>query len=65
MEQLVLLIDELEKLQRALPANLRDTKTLQDSSRGAQYAQDHDYESSSCNENVAYYTNRIYKGGRD
>ncbi|RKF84176.1 hypothetical protein GcM1_143003 [Golovinomyces cichoracearum] len=25
-----LLIDELEKLQRALPANLRDTKTLQD-----------------------------------
>ncbi|RKF78474.1 integrase and RNaseH domain-containing protein [Golovinomyces cichoracearum] len=133
MEQLMLFIDELEKLQRALPANLRDAKTLQDRlvsacrgisecdyalqiphtsyeglvaalrqsivtteanertnmnqrfnydnsstintrekyhkpqrhNKSAQYAQDHDYKSSSCNENVAYYTNRIYKGGRD
>ncbi|RKF82634.1 integrase and RNaseH domain-containing protein, partial [Golovinomyces cichoracearum] len=133
MEQLMLLIDELEKLKRALPANLRDVKTLQDRlvsacrgiskcdyalqiphtsyegsvaalpqsiataeanertnmnqwlnydnsstintrekyhqpqshNKSAQYAQDHDYESSSCNRNVAYYTNRIYKGGRD
>ncbi|TQS36156.1 hypothetical protein Golomagni_03399 [Golovinomyces magnicellulatus] len=35
MEQLVLLIDELEKLQCVLPANLRDAKTLQDRLVGA------------------------------
>ncbi|RKF57722.1 hypothetical protein GcC1_187032 [Golovinomyces cichoracearum] len=133
MEQLMLLIDELEKLQRVLPANLRDARTLQDrlvsACRGiqecdyalqilhasyeglvaalrqsiataeanertnmsqrfnydssnvikmrekeiqlqkhdenTQYVEDHDHEGSSHNENRTYYTNRIYKGGRD
>ncbi|KAI1001549.1 hypothetical protein K3495_g6653 [Podosphaera aphanis] len=30
MEQLMLLIDELEKIQRALPVNFQDSRTLQD-----------------------------------
>ncbi|KAI0999040.1 hypothetical protein K3495_g9156 [Podosphaera aphanis] len=115
MEHLVLLIDEPEKIQRALPVNSRDARTLQDrlvsacraisecdyalqiphsyeglvaafrqsiataeanertnmsqrlnyANTNTTYTHGTDRQNLSCSEDDAYYTNRIYKGGRD